>query len=276
MQGVYLAEHGLAFVKTCFQLYSGQILFVSAFFVLIIMLLSQKYQTAQFFSLYTLFLILTIFNPIAVKLVFGSLGMDNVYYRFFWLLPINIVIAYGIVWLISTQKKRLFSFGMAILCMGMIVFLGQPVVKKEMILDVPDNLYMVSDEVLEVSEHLHQYSEDETPKAAVSDELLMVIRQYDASIELSVQRDYLLAWRGMPDFQWIKRRSDYSEQEIIMKTIYAGDITEPDKFLTALNNTETQFVVVAKSVGIHEFLISLDMEYTAETESYIIYKVVPV
>ena len=272
MQGVYLAEHGLDFVRTCFSLYGEGLLFVGIFFVGILLLLTKKIP-AQFLSFYTIFLFFTIFNPLAVKMIFGRLGMESVYYRFFWLLPINIVIAYILVSVVKSQKNRIYGVFVALFCIGMICFLGNPIVKKESIINLPDNLYKVSDEVLEVSEHLHRVSEDETPRVAVSDELIMVMRQYDASLQLTVKRDYLLGWRGMPDFQWTKNKSDYWEQEAIMKTIYGGDVLDSDGFLKALESTETEFLVVSKNVGVHEYLLALGLNFEADTVNYIIYSV---
>lgn len=94
MQGIYLEELGLNFVKTCFTTYNGNIFLIGIFFAAVLLFLFKSKNVEQYISIYTIFLFLTIFNPIPAQIVFGYFGMDEVYYRFFWLLPINIVIAY--------------------------------------------------------------------------------------------------------------------------------------------------------------------------------------
>ena len=44
-------------------------------------------------------------------------------------------------------------------------------------------------------------------------------------------------------------------------------------FLNALETTSTEYVIVDRAVGLHDYFISLGKEYKAETTNYVIYKV---
>ena len=97
MQGIYLNDLGLKFVKTCFTNYWGQIYFFGVFVVAVNwFFLAQKHRL-KYFSLYTFFLFLTIYNPVLVKIFFKYFNQDSVYYRFFWLLAVNLVFGYEVV-----------------------------------------------------------------------------------------------------------------------------------------------------------------------------------
>lgn len=51
------------------------------------------------------FLAFTVYNPFAVKYILGKLGMVNVYYRFFWILPMVLTIGYACTKVVGGQKK---------------------------------------------------------------------------------------------------------------------------------------------------------------------------
>lgn len=271
MQGVYLAEYGLRFVKTCFSLYSDKILFTGIFFVCILFFLSRQNKLEKQISIYTLFLFLTIFNPILVNLFFRYVDMDEVYYRFFWLLPINFVIAYFCISLADQLSRYWKKLGYYAVCICTIVFLGAPMISSDSLISLPENLYKVSDEVLEISEYIHQDSDEESPTLAIDSSLLMVIRQYDPSLVLSTLRDYALCWNGSPQFQYKREYTKYLTQKALMDVLYSGITEDTDGFIQAIKDTQTDYLVFAKTIPILDYLTSLGITYVAETESYLIY-----
>lgn len=272
MQGIYLNDLGLKFVKTCFTNYWGQIYFFGVFVVAVLwFFLAQKHRL-KYFSLYTFFLFLTIYNPVLVKIFFKYFNQDSVYYRFFWLLPVNLVIAYLIVHSISCISncvKRAITL-CVIICM--IVLLGSPVKYFSSLLNVPNNLYKVSDDLLEVSEYIHQDTNTPNPRVAVSADLLMTIRQYDPTISLTIDRDYALCWQGLPDFQYLLGYPLYATEKPIMDVIYGGDVSNPESFTNSINSSATQYLVFSKAVDIQPFLQTLNYQYIAETTYYFIYR----
>lgn len=274
MQGIYLKDLGLNFVKTCFDLYYGNVYFFGLFLAGILLFFIHKKGEKNYISIYTIFLFLTIFNPILVNLVYSHFQMDDVYYRFFWLLPVNIIAAYLFTAFISAHSHIFKRIGAAIICICMVLLLGTPVIQPSALLKMPDNLYKVSDEILEISELVHQNSERDIPRIAPANELLMTLRQYDGSVQLSLHRDYVLCWQGSPGFQWAAAQNDYSYQKTLMEVLYAGDTSIPyDTFQTAIWATQTHYLVVSRHVPVHDYLIDFGAEYVAETDSYLIYQV---
>lgn len=272
MQGIYLEELGLKFVKTCLSTYLGELYFFGIFIACIILFITHTNKTQKYISIYTFFLFSTIFNPFLVKIVFGYFGMDEVYYRFFWLLPINIIVAYLGTYCISKfsgyAKKAIMA--MAIFCI--VLLMGNPSISPSTLLTMPDNLYKVSDEILEISECIHQSSDEKNPSVAVAPDLIMTIRQYDASLQLTLYRDIVLCWQGMSLFQEWATNDLYQLQKPIMDVIYGGDTSNPEAFQQSMASTSTQYLVFSKDIDIQAFLQELGAQYIAETTSYVIYK----
>lgn len=272
MQGIYLNDLGLKFVKTCFVNYWGQIYFFGVFVVAILWFFIARKHRLKYFSLYTFFLLLTIYNPVLVNVFFKHFDQDSVYYRFFWLLPVNLVIAYLITYVInqiSNHTKKAITL-CVIICA--VVLLGSPVKYFSSLLKLPDNLYKVSDDLLEISEYIHQDTDTPNPRVAVSADLLMTVRQYDPTISLTINRDSALCWQGLPDFQYLLGSNLYSSEKPIMDVIYGGDTSDSEAFSSSMASTATQYLVFSKTIDIQPFLHSLNYQYIADTENYIIYR----
>lgn len=271
MQGIYLKDYGLQFVKTCFSLYSENLLFVGIFFVGLLFLLTREKNMEKQIAIYSLFLFATILNPILVNIFFRYVDMDEVYYRFFWLLPINLVIAYLFIRLADRCSSIWKKLSFYAICICIVGLLGVPVITTGDLTSLPDNLYKVPDDVLEISEYIHADSEEDSPTLAVDNGLLMIIRQYDPSLKLSILRDFSLCWNGIPQFQYKRESAKYPTQEALMNVLYGGNTEDTDAFIQAIQDTQTDYLVFSKVVPIQEYLTSLGATYVAETESYLIY-----
>lgn len=272
MQGIYIEELGIKFVQTCLKTYLGNVYFFGAFIGCIFLFLAHKKYPLRFISYYVILLFVTIFNPFFVKYIFKHFHQDEVYYRFFWLLPINIVISYIAIYFLykwhGALKKVFACLGLAVT----ILSLGDPVIYISTIFQFPDNLYKVPDDVVEVSELIHQTADTDTPYVAAADDLLMTLRQYDPSIVLTLERDRVLCWQGSPLFQSLSDNGAYQAQKPIMDVIYGGDTSFPDKFLDSMEITQTQYLVYSKNIDVFDFLESLNYKYIGETDKYFVFE----
>lgn len=272
MQGIYLKELGLKFVTTCLSKYWEGIYFLGFFIVGILWLLFQKGKAKKMMSVYVIFLVCTAFNPILVKYFLEPFQMDDVYYRFFWLLPVSILLGYfctlGISYFNQYGMKVLIGAG----CVFLIFMAGKPIKDVPSVFAMPDNLYKVSDDVLEISEYVHQDASEENPRIAVAPEILMTIRQYDASIYLTLDRDMVLCWQGSPNFQIWTRSRKYQKEKAIMDVLYTGDLSNPEAFHEAIEYTSTEYLVFSKNVDIQSFLQQNGFQFLAETDDYFLYK----
>ena len=88
MGGINLDESGLDFVRQVFVTFGGNTTVLTLFLLSVLYLaLKGKKEERYVFVTTAVFLAFTVYNPFAVKYILGKLGMVNVYYRFFWILP---------------------------------------------------------------------------------------------------------------------------------------------------------------------------------------------
>ena len=86
MAGVTIQELGLRFVDACMKLYWGSCWYPLLFAVgLICTLVLGRKRKSGIFVGYTVFLLLTVYNPLVVKYLIAKVKFENEYYRFIFL-----------------------------------------------------------------------------------------------------------------------------------------------------------------------------------------------
>ena len=99
-------ESGLDFVRQVFVTFGGNTTVLTLFLLSVLYLaLKGKKEERYVFVTTAVFLAFTVYNPFAVKYILGKLGMVNVYYRFFWILPMVLTIGYACTKVVGGQKK---------------------------------------------------------------------------------------------------------------------------------------------------------------------------
>lgn len=108
MGGINLNESGLDFVRQVFVTFGGNTTVLTLFLLSVLYLaLKGKKEERYVFVTTAVFLAFTVYNPFAVKYILGKLGMVNVYYRFFWILPMVLTIGYACTKVVGRAEKRL-------------------------------------------------------------------------------------------------------------------------------------------------------------------------
>ena len=106
MGGINLNESGLDFVRQVFVTFGGNTTVLTLFLLSVLYLaLKGKKEERYVFVTTAVFLAFTVYNPFAVKYILGKLGMVNVYYRFFWILPMVLTIGYACTKLWAAEKR---------------------------------------------------------------------------------------------------------------------------------------------------------------------------
>ena len=127
MAGVTIEELGLKFVKACMKLYWGSWWYPFLFAVgLLCTLIWGRKKSSRIFIGYTVFLFLTVYNPVVVKYIIAKLDFENEYYRFIWILPVIPAIAYYGVSFVCAFKKRWLKAAAVIAVLGVFICLGNP------------------------------------------------------------------------------------------------------------------------------------------------------
>lgn len=272
MSGITIQKLGTNFVSACAREYWGDCLFLLIFTVVLLggIFICRK-QESSFFLWYTVFLCLTVYNPVLVKYVIPRIGFEHEYYRFFWLLPVIPGIAYYIIRLIFSQKKKWEKVIIAVLSACIIIFAGAPMDGIVKNFSLAENIYKVPDDLRAVCSVIHQHSNEENPRVVFDQEMNFVVRQYDASIFLSLNRDAILYRAGSEVVSVKPESSGYKAQKVIMDALFYNLDVNRNLFLKALNDTKTDYLVLSLENPKHEFLKECGCIPVAQTEKSIVY-----
>lgn len=275
MPNVTVEELGLRFVEVCLKNYWGSCLFLVLFAAgLIWTVIAHKKQEARVFLFYTLFLLLTAYNPFVVKYLIPELGFENEYYRLFWILPVAIGVAYYAVRFVFLPKKTVIRIAAGLLAVVLLIACGSPLTSVMQDLKLPQNVYKVPDDLIFACNIIHEDCEEENPRVVFDMNLNTLARQYDASLHLVLNRDAVIYRAGSTVAGTVNEDNKYyKRQKCIMDvTYYAMDEIPIEMFQAALNLTGTQYLVLPLGLPKSEFIQEAGCVPIAETGAYVIYR----
>ncbi|HJC15808.1 MAG TPA: hypothetical protein H9705_08290 [Candidatus Fusicatenibacter intestinigallinarum] len=157
-----------------------------------------------------------------------------------------------------------------------LIFSGTPAVSDFAALQIPQNKYKVPDELIAACELIHQDAkENPYPKSVFEYEYNTLVRQYDGSMLLTLDRDvYLLALGSNTVSTRNLTEEEIAQQNFIINVIQNQDVTaDPSELATVLEATKTDYLVISKSSeAVLAYLTSAGCESFADTGSYIIFR----
>ncbi len=169
-----------------FQKYCGTGLLVSWFLVAwLYLLLKEKRKERRVLFVYMPAVMLAVFfNPLFYR-IFGNLTEEAIYFRFLWILPITVVIAYCVVQvsdLLKGTQKVIFGVLAAVMIMysGKLVYTNPLFAKAE-------NKYHMPQEVVEICDMIRV--EGREVMAAFPEEFLLYVRQYSPYVCMPYGRE---------------------------------------------------------------------------------------
>ncbi len=169
-----------------FQKYSGTGLLVCWFLVawFYLFFCEKKKENRVLFVYMPAVLLLLFFNPLFYK-VFGNLTEEAIYFRFLWLLPITMVIAYTVIKIYS-KLKGVRQYVFVLLSFVLIVFSGR-LVYLNPLFEKAENPYHVPQKVVEICDMIEV--EGREVVAAFPREFILYVRQYSATVCMPYGRD---------------------------------------------------------------------------------------
>ena len=190
MAGVTIQELGLRFVDACMRLYWSSCWYPLLFVVgLICTLIWGRKRNSRIFIGYTLFLLLTVYNPLVVKYMIPRFKFENEYYRFIWIIPVVPAVAYYGVRLVTMFKKKWLRVLLAIAVSVGFMILGNPLDGVVTNFAMTENIYKVPNDLRAVCDVIHQNQENDFPRVVFDNGLNSIVRQYDAGIATVISRN---------------------------------------------------------------------------------------
>ncbi len=261
-------------VREVLTAYNGVSMYIGLYCAALLYVLIKGTPKEKAIFLYpSLFLLLTVFNPIIAPALSSFFGELSTYYRFLWALPVVILLGHTATKLIISQNKKIKQLAVIAACLLIVVVCGQFIFKNTALVPA-ENIMKVSDDLINVVEIIKQNQQedpnlsDENIKAIVPFPFALEIRSYDPSIYLAYGRnDYLQEITG--------RVPDEQETENIATLLQVFEYAQPiptKDLQHILIEEEVDYMVFTSALNIQELVESTGAELLATSNEYLVYK----
>ena len=244
MPDVSVASDKIEYLFKCLEKYNGSTGFLVLFFVMLIFVaVYADDNVKRIFVPLSVIMVLTVYNPLFPLLLTKITKIDSEYYRFFWITPVVVLVPYVFTKLILAMLDGKIKNKAVIIVLAVLVLImsAESVTKSGM--RIAENKYKVPNELIEISEIIHADSDKEYPKAFLEFEYNMQMRQYDAKMLLTIDReDYLNAVSNEYTTEMID--SDEFPQYRLLAGLIRYQNVAPEKIVEGLKLTNTEYVVL--------------------------------
>lgn len=198
--------------------------------------------------IYISLLFLAIFNDLVYRLVIVRIGETETYYRFLWILPVNVMAAYLVIEVVSMLKgwKR---GAILVILAGFLMANAMPGISSWTTL--PTNVYQLDDEVIEIADMIDAHSGGKRVNVIDSDyTAIWHMREYDDNI-------IYLGWWDEGIRTILGREADYYEKSVVQEAI----CTSAARYIIVRNSFENA----------NKSLQDADVELIGQTQNYNVY-----
>lgn len=272
MQDVFVKTDGIAYLRECLTRYTGSTGYLLLYFAaLIFIMLKGSEKEKKIFVPMSILTIITVYNPIFPHVLSLFTKINSEYYRFFWMTPVVILVPYVltklILAIISGEIKNRVA---VIIITALILILSSSSILKSGI-RFAENIYKIPDELIEISEIIHNDSKDEYSRAFLEYEYNMQMRQYDPRMLLTIDReDYLTAVSQPYNTEQID--SDEFPQYRILAALIRYQKVDTGKLLEAFDMTGTEYIVLTTGSTMIPVLKNAGLSEIAVTKNHTVLK----
>lgn len=170
--------------KNNFYEYFGTGFFLPLFLlgILFILVFRDRRKSSCFMAFASIILMVISFFPPCVYVINKCIGID-VYWRIYWLLPVNALIAYLFVETMpSKADKTSVKVLYAVIAAGILCIAGEPIFTSEAF-SKSENAYEIPQETVELADMIEQSAEpDEEINAIIPPDHALYVRMYSGKI----------------------------------------------------------------------------------------------
>ena len=244
MPDVSVASDKIEYLFKCLEKYNGSTGFLVLFFVMLIFVaVYADDRVKRIFVPLSVIMVLTVYNPLFPFLLTKITKIDSEYYRFFWITPVVVLVPYVFTKLILAIIDGKIKNKAPIIVLALLVIVMSAKSVTESGMRIAENKYKIPNELIEISKIIHADSDKEYPKAFLEFEYNMQMRQYDAKMLLTIDReDYLYAVSNEYTTEMID--SDEFPQYRLLAGLIRYQNVEPEKIVEGLKLTNTEYVVL--------------------------------
>ena len=116
---------------------------------LVIIAIKGNKLAKKYFLLIPILYAITIYNPIFTKIITRYFTGSEVFWRLFWLLPIELSIVYSFVLLLELKNSKLYKIGMLIIEILLLIVMGKFVYTKQNGFEIAENLNKIPQTIID-------------------------------------------------------------------------------------------------------------------------------
>lgn len=273
MQNLFIKELTFKYLSECLSRYNGGTGYLLLFFCLVLFICIKGNESEKkIFIPLSAIMFVTVFNPIFPVILTKFTDVSNEYYRFFWIAPVVVLVPYVMTKIILNFVENGFKNTNKIeivIMIAILLFSSSNLFFKEF--KVAENVYKIPNELIEITEIIHNDSSDEYPKAFFEYEYNMMVRQYDPKMLLTIDReDYIYA--ASNDYTSNMIYDMEHPQYRLLAFLFRYQPIESLVFLDGLDMTNTEYIVLTTgSINIDK-LLRMGLIKVAETKTHTILK----
>lgn len=270
MQAVNVFENGIGYLGECLSLYLGNCAYLLLFiFAALYILIKGNDEEREIFIPGFVLMLLTVYNPLFPVVIDKFFDISGEYYRFFWISPVVILVPFVVAKLISgaTDKREKIAVTAFVIVVGLVS--GNFVYSEG--IPFAENIYKMPDELIEISEMIHDDSQEKYPKAFLEYDYNMQMRQYDPKMLLTIDREeYLYAVNYSYSEEMIY--DDNIPNNRLLALLVRNQDVDRQSFVDALEATKTEYVVIRKGHPRSKYLEKCGLKLIGTTEGQCLYK----
>ena len=203
----------------------------------------------------------------ALYFVCSKIGQEAECYRFFWLIPLNLVMAYLVI---NLWKHENFNKESGMILLFLTAALFGSVLNQRSIIKAPDHLNAIPKEVTEVCDAINADCERNEVRVVGEPEFMIGMRQYASN----------LCWAYTGRGQMMQAQTDELNESFfddpqyrIAMAVGQNQYIREDNLFEDFKTLDTQYVVVSNENDIRNHFFEDSFELLIETNGYAIYKV---
>lgn len=209
-------------------------------------------------------------TPVFQEIIKG-LGGDAERYRFLWLFPVTLVVAGIAVGILAKQRNQREGIGLAVALLIVLYFAGNTYLKPEN-LQLPENIYGLPDDVLEVSRIMEGDKDKVYVTAALDYQMELTLRQYDASVIWAISMNTYFGGVVAED-GWMILSDVQQAEQLLMRFLEYGEYFDESIMRSCLETKAVDYLVVKEEMNAEGYLEDVGCVKVGESENYEVYRV---
>ena len=266
MQTLNINEEGLSYIFKCAGYYTEGCLYFAFYLIALIFVCVREKKGRQIFLPQAAMMLFTVFNPVFPLILIRIFDVNNEYYRFFWMLPVLILISYASVIIVCDIPKtavRKVIASAALVC----IFISGGVFIYENGYVKAENIYKMPSELPQIVDMIHKDSDVKYPRVMFEYDYHMQVRQYDASILLPCDREaYLNAVSGKLNYPVITEDADYYNR--LLAVVALNMKLDRETFLEGMDQTNTEYIVLTNGSDMINYLKDMGLKVVGSTVNH--------